>query len=350
MIFGKAIDDAILSNLTEDKKFVLMGLVVSYSNKSFFSKFPERVLETPVSELSFSGMAVGLASQGFKPMVDHGRVEFSILALDQILTQASRWNFMFGGDYFCPASFKICIGRQWGNGPQHTGTYHSIFLQSLGMDIFIPSTPLEAYLHIKYTLKNMNPSVILEHRWLYLNDQNFKIHNNLNKIHHATYVKDNKSNILIVTYGDGFVESLKAKKILKNENIDVSVISLSYFPKDKRISESIIKEISKFEKIYYVDTSPFDFGLLSSFSGIKNLNKDFSIIQKEYKISPPFYPCPTSPMLTGQYYPNGNIIAEKIIFNEKNKKIRIKPLSFYETHTVTKVDLNDYLKDCTYIY
>ena len=67
---------------------------------------------------------------------------------------------------------------------------------------------------IKYTLKNVNPSVILEHRWLYLNDQNFKIKNNLNKIHHATFVKEDKSNILIVTYGDGFVESLKAKNIL----------------------------------------------------------------------------------------------------------------------------------------
>ena len=58
-------------------------------------------------------MAVGLASQGFRPMVDHGRIEFSILALDQILTQASRWEFMFGGKYPCPVSFKLCVGRQW---------------------------------------------------------------------------------------------------------------------------------------------------------------------------------------------------------------------------------------------
>ena len=173
MIFGKAIDVAILENLKKSKKFLLMGLGVSYDNKQFYSKFPKQVIETPVSELAFSGMAVGLGTQKYFPMVDHGRVEFSILAFDQIFTQAGRWEYMFGGNYPCTPCFKICIGRQWGNGPQHTGTYHSIFMQSLGLDIFIPSTPYEAYLHIKNILKLKNPAVILEHRWLYLNDQNF---------------------------------------------------------------------------------------------------------------------------------------------------------------------------------
>lgn len=350
MIFGKAVDIAIHSNLKENKKFILMGLGVSYGNKPFFSNFPSRVLETPVSELSFTGMAVGLASQGFRPMVDHGRIEFSILALDQILTQASRWEFMFGGNYPCPVSFKLCVGRQWGNGPQHTGTYHSTFLQSLGMDIFIPSTPEEAYLHTKNTIKNKNPSVILEHRWLYLNDQNFKTSNHFRKIHRGMLIKNNKSKILIVTYGDGFSESLRAKKILEDANIDISVLSLSFFPKEKRVSNSIINEILKYEKIYYVDTSPFDFGILSSISGIKNLNNINSFEQKEYRISPPFYPCPTSPNLTSKYYPNGNIIAERIFFDQKKKKLKLKPMTFYETHTVTKCDLNEHLKKPRYIF
>ena len=97
-----------------------------------------------------------------------------MLAFDQIFTQAARWEYMFGGNYPCTPCFKICIGRQWGNGPQHTGTYHSMFMQSLGMDIFIPSTPFEAYLHVKNILYQKRPSTILEHRWLYLNDQTFK--------------------------------------------------------------------------------------------------------------------------------------------------------------------------------
>jgi len=79
-----------------------MGLGVAYSKEELAVEFPMQVLETPVSELAISGMAVGLASQGFRPVVVHGRVEFALLAMDQILTQASRWDFMFGGDYSCP--------------------------------------------------------------------------------------------------------------------------------------------------------------------------------------------------------------------------------------------------------
>jgi pyruvate dehydrogenase E1 component beta subunit len=347
MIFGEAINKAILKNLSISKKFLLMGLGVSYDNKEFYSKYPEQVIETPVSELSFTGMAVGLASQGYKPMIDHGRVEFSILALDQILTQAARWEFMFGGNYKCPACFKICIGRQWGNGPQHTGTYHSVFMQSLGMDIFIPSTPYEGYIHVLHTLKNNNPSVILEHRWLYLNNQNFKIKNNY-KIHKALLV-GNKKKILIITYGDGFVESLKAKKILKENGIEVSVMSLSYFPKNERISKKIINAISNYEKIYYVDTSPYDFGLLSGLSGIINTSKKYKK-KPEFILASPFNPCPTSTKLTKNYYQNSYSISKAIYKMEKNKKLIIKPLTFEQIHTVTKVEIDELLINQQFIF
>ena len=80
-------------------------------------------------------------------------------------------------------------------GPNILGLTTLLCLQSLGMDIFIPSTPEEAYLHTKNTIKNKNPSVILEHRWLYLNDQNFKTSNHFRKIHRGMMIKNNKSKI-----------------------------------------------------------------------------------------------------------------------------------------------------------
>jgi len=343
MIFGECINTAIIKNLNDSKKFLLMGLGVSYENKPFFKKFPKQVIETPVSELSFTGMAVGLGSQGFRTLVDHGRVEFSILAFDQILTQAARWNFMFGGNYNCTPCFKICIGRQWGNGPQHTGTYHSIFMQSLGLDIFIPSTPYEAFIHILNILKNKNPSVILEHRWLYLNNQDFNIKNNIRKIHKASFVGSKKDKILIVTYGDGYIESLKAKEKLQDEGIEVSVISLSFFPKEQRISNTILNKVYNYEKIFYVDTSPYNFGILNAFSGILNNKNKRKIIEKI--ISCPFWPCPTSPKLAEKYYPDAHSISKIIYKDEKNKKLKIKKPSFDEIHKVTKVDITKYLSN-----
>ena len=348
MIFGKAIDKAIYENLKKSKKNILIGLGVSYENKPFYKNFPNQVIETPVSELSFTGMAVGLGTQGYRALVDHGRIEFSILAFDQILTQAARWNFMFGGDYNCCPTFKIFIGRQWGNGPQHTGTYHSIFLQSLGMNIYIPSTPYEAYIHVKAQSENNHPTTILEHRWLYLNNQTFKIPKKI-KIHQGSYINSKQKKNLIITYGDGFSESLLARKTLKKNNIDVAVLSLSYFPKNKRISTKLLKFVKNFDNIFYVDTSPFDFGLLNGFSGILNTQKYKKF--NEYKISPPFMPCPTSPKLSKNYYPNRNTIAKKIGIILQNKKVHsLEKMSFYQIHTVTEINLDPLLKDVRYIY
>ncbi len=347
MIFGKAIDLAITENLKKNKKFLLMGLGVSYDNKDFFKEFPRQVIETPVSELSFTGMAVGLGSQKYFPMIDHGRVEFSMLAFDQIFTQAARWEFMFGGNYPCTPCFKICIGRQWGNGPQHTGTYHSMFMQSLGMDIFIPSTPFEAYLHVKNILKQKRPSTILEHRWLYLNDQTFKPKNS-KKVHRAILEENGKENI-IVTYGDGFSESLKAKQILEINGIKVSVMSISYFPSHERISPNIINTLKKYKNIFYVDTSPFEFGVLNGLSGIlNNAFKKRNLI--ETIISCPKTPCPTSPKLAEKYYPTKNDISNKIYKKLTGKNLRLKKIDFYEIHTVSKVNLDKLLKNYKFLF
>jgi len=141
MNFSDAIQEGTIKVLSKSKKNLVFGLEVTNVGSKIFEKFPSQVFETPVSELASSGLAVGLATQGFKPQVVFGRVEFALLAFDQIFTQAGRWEYMFGGNYPCPVNFRVQIGRQWGNGPQHTANYHSIFMQSYGLDIFITSTP-----------------------------------------------------------------------------------------------------------------------------------------------------------------------------------------------------------------
>ena len=138
-----------------------------------------------------------------------GRVEFALLAFDQILTQAGRWEYMFGGNYPCPVTFRIQIGRQWGNGPQHTANYHSIFMQSYGLDIYIPSTPQEAYFHIINSNKQNRPAVILEHRYLTQIKENFKTNRKIKIRQHTLYKSvKNKKKYLIITYGDGLIDSL----------------------------------------------------------------------------------------------------------------------------------------------
>ena len=147
--FVEAINLAHLHGLEKNKNSLILGLGVNYPNgadgttKSLAAKYPSRVLDVPVSEAAFTGMSVGMATMGLNPIVHHGRIEFALLAMDSILTQASKWNFMFGGDYPCSLGLRINLGRQWGNGPQHTAAYTPLFINTPGIDVLWPSNPQE---------------------------------------------------------------------------------------------------------------------------------------------------------------------------------------------------------------
>jgi len=339
--FPDTIKDAQLHNLKAKSKFLVLGLEVSYDEAGLKKKFDKQVLETPVSELSYAGLAVGLATQGYLPFVHFGRIEFAMLAFDQIFTQASRWNYMFGGNYHCPVCFKIQIGRQWGNGPQHTASYNSIFLNSVGLDLFIPSTPQDCWNHITYILNNKNPSVILEHRWLMQTSQKIK-KKIKKKIPNGHLYEEKKSDTLLITYGDSLPDCIRAQQILKKRNFKVSVLNLSFFPKEERFSKNIINTISNFKNLYFVDSAPFVGGLLGSLSAevsskINHLNI--------YHLSPPNTPCPTSTKLVYNYYLNYVTISNKILKNNNLKKFSEKILTFEDVHLWPKFLYQDNYKE-----
>ena len=144
----EAIDSATVEVLKQSRRNLLFGLEVTNQGSPYVKARKRQVFETPVSELSTTGLIVGLSTEGYNPTIVYGRVEFAMLAFDQIFTQASRWTYMFNQESKCNANFRIQVGRQWGNGPQHTANYHSIFLQSLGIDVYIPSTPEEAFFQL----------------------------------------------------------------------------------------------------------------------------------------------------------------------------------------------------------
>lgn len=316
--------------LKKNKKFCIVGIEVSYDKIGFKKKFPEQVHEMPVSESSINGFAVGLASRGYKPFVHHGRVEFALVGFDQIFTQASKWNYMFGGNYPCPVSFKISLGRRQGDGPQHSDGYHSLFLQSNNLDIYIPSTPQEAYNHILEISKNKNPSIFLEHRRLYLVSQSINKKNKLNSSSFSFYPSKNKNNdILIITYGDGLIDVHQAKVFLNIHGHDFNYICIHKFISKSKVDKNLIKKISKYKNIIFFDTRPFDFGPLNSIAGhLLFLKKNIKTCKI---ISPKNLPAPSSHVLMKNYYP-----TKKNIIQEVKKILNLK--------TIFKVAMdNDYL-------
>ena len=218
--YTEALKEAACQALAEDASVFIVGLGVSYPNGAdgttagLKDLYPNRVLDVPVSEDAFTGMAVGAAIHGMRPIVHHGRVEFALFAADQIFTQAAKWNYMFGGASSVPIVFRINVGRQWGNGPQHTQALYGLFGCSLGLKVVIPSSPFMAKGLLSAAILDNNPVVLLEPRWLFKTTEHvpMKISLSLDKAR----IKSQGNDITVVAYGDGFQAALEALELVED--------------------------------------------------------------------------------------------------------------------------------------
>jgi pyruvate/2-oxoglutarate/acetoin dehydrogenase E1 component len=337
--------------LINNKKSLIIGEGVNYANgadgttKNLVFEYPERLIDVPISEAGFTGMAVGMATGGLNPIVHHGRVEFALLAMDQILTQAAKWEFMFGGNYPCRFAARINIGRQWGNGPQHTSSYNSLFYNTPGLDLLWPSRPREALIATKRLHHVDSPTISMEHRYLFrVSDKVKKSDFDNEKFDMprcAVYGKDTKN--IILTYGDGLVEALKVRERFKDME-PPTVICLTYFDQDRSLPEIVYELVSKSTSLVVIDTSNYHGGLMQAVSG--RLAEKVVLADKMTVFSPPFTPCPTSPSLTKDYYPKSYKVAAYYAELYGNSKIDLTPYSFDEDHLPVEFDFSEI--DCEY--
>lgn len=127
----------------------------------------ERVIDTPVSELATTGAGLGAALCGYRPIVIHPRIDFMLLAVDQLVTQAAKWRHMFGGDVDVPLTVRGIINRGGEQGAQHSQALHSWFAHIPGLRVVMPATPTDARdLLIASVLCN-DPVLFIDDRWLY---------------------------------------------------------------------------------------------------------------------------------------------------------------------------------------
>jgi pyruvate/2-oxoglutarate/acetoin dehydrogenase E1 component len=127
----------------------------------------ERVIDTPVSELACTGAALGAALCGYRPVVIHPRVDFMLLAVDQIVTQAAKWRSMFGGQTSAPLTIRAIINRGGEQGAQHSQALHSWFAHVPGLRVVMPSTPADARDLLVASVLCDDPVLYIDDRWLY---------------------------------------------------------------------------------------------------------------------------------------------------------------------------------------
>ena len=260
----QAIRDTIAEEMRKDKKVFILGEEVAEYEGAYkvtqglLEEFGEkRVIDTPISEQGFSGLAVGAAFKGLIPIVEFMTFNFSMQAIDQIINSAAKTLYMSGGQINCPIVFRGPNGAASQVAAQHSQDFSSWYSHVPGLKVLAPSTPLNAKGLLRSAIRDPNPVIFLENEILYglkgdtISNDEFKI-----PFGKANIAKEG-SDTTIITYSIMVHKSLEAAKVLKKEfNLDVEVIDLQCLrPID---NETIINSVKKTNRIIVVEESwPF---------------------------------------------------------------------------------------------
>lgn len=325
--FSQAIFEATDQMMGLDPKVYIIGLGVPDPKGLFGTTLGlekkygnERVLDMPISENALTGVCIGSALMGMRPIMTHQRVDFFLLALDQLINNGAKWHFMFGGQAKVPLVIRILIGRGWGQGPQHSQTLHSLFAHIPGLKVVMPSNPYDAKGLLISAIEDDNPVIFLEHRWL---------HNIFGEVPEAVYrvpigkakvMKEGKD-ITVISSSHMTLESFRALSWL--DGCSVELIDLRTIrPFDK---ETLFNSVKKTGRVLVVDqdwkTGGFAAEILSSIT-----EELFPFLKAApQRLTYPDYPCPTSWHLSNYYYPTAKDIALKVL-EMLEKPIKAKAL------------------------
>lgn len=186
----------------------------------------ERVIDTPVSELACTGAAIGSALCGYRPIVTHPRVDFALLAVDQMVNQAAKWNSMFGGDAPVPAVFRLIVNRGGEQGAQHSQSLYSWFAHVPGLRVVTPATAADARDLLIASIWSDDPVVYIDDRWLYEQESDVRPAQPLDLATVRPQVLRQGSDVTLVGFSWTTKLNLEAADLLAGEGIDAEVIDL----------------------------------------------------------------------------------------------------------------------------
>lgn len=258
-----ALNKAHDEELERDPKVFIVGEEVGNYNgaykitKDLFAKYgPQRVIDTPITEHGFTGMAVGAALNGMRPICEFMTFNFSLQAIDQIVNSAAKGLYMSGGQMRCPIVFRGPNGASAGVGAQHSQCLAPWFAAVPGLKIFSPYSAEDARGMLKAGVRDDNPVVILEHELMY--GESFEVSDEamgkdfLIPFGKAKIEREGKD-ISIIAFSKAVGLALKAAEKLAEEGISAEVVNLrSLRPLDR---ETILKSIMKTNRAMTVDES-----------------------------------------------------------------------------------------------
>ncbi len=324
MQYRDALAQAQADAMREDPRVFAFGLDVPDfksifgSTKGLLQEFGEkRVFGTPLSEDAMTGIALGAALTGLRPIHIHIRVDFLLLGMNQIANMISTMRYMSGGKLKVPLVIRAVVGRGWGQGPQHSKTLHSFFAHIPGLKVIMPSTAQDAYSMLRSAIADDNPVICIEHRWMYdvVGPVDKSIEVPLGKAH---VIKEGKD-VSLVTTSWMAIEAIQAAEILARSGISAEVIDVrSIYPLD---SETILQSVRKTGRAIIADYD-WTFCGFSAELAAQIHHECFGTLKSPVeRLGFEHVPCPTTRPLENLFYPS----AEHIV-RSAEKMLELKPI------------------------
>ena len=294
--------------LQNHKEFFVIGQglwspwYVGSTMKDLDKKFgKERVIDCPVSELATTGATIGAAICGYRPLIVHPRVDFMLLAVDQIVTQAAKWRHMFGGNSSCPATFRAIINRGGEQGAQHSQSLHSWFAHIPGLKVVMPYSAKDARNLLISSVLSDDPVMFIEDRWLYEKEEEYTEIEIIDLNDVKPQRLHNGSDVTVV--GISYTSMLCEKVVLKlqTENVFCDMFDIRVL--NPLNVDEIVESVEKSGKLVVVDGDWASCGMAAEIITRVVEKMDLNKLKASpIRITLPDAPAPTSKVLEECYY------------------------------------------------
>lgn len=299
--------------LAADARTYILGLStpaptgVFGTTKGLVEKFGrDRVVDMPASENGMTGVALGTALLGHRPIMVHMRVDFALLAMETLINQIAKWHYMYGGQMIAPMTFRVIIGRGWGQGPQHSQSLQAWFAHVPGLKVVMPTTAYDAKGMLISAVEDDAPVILFEHRWLYgvtgeVPEEMYRV-----PLDQAAIVRRGKHVTLAAT-SYMTLESLRAAELLKEIGIEAEVVDLrSLTPID---AKTLTESVSRTGHLVVSDTGHAQFGVCAEVVAAIAESAFHHLKAAPRRVGLAPVPTPTTPALAEHYYPHAHDIA-----------------------------------------
>lgn len=311
-----AIHEALYQAMEADPSVIVMGegvddpRAIFGSTRGLHERFgAKRVADLPLSENGMTGVMIGAALTGLRPVMTHQRLDFTLYAMDQLVNHAAKRCYTSGGVQSVPLTIRAIVGRGWGQGSQHSQSLHAWFAHIPGLKVIMPATPSDMKGLLLAAIRDPNPVICIEHRKLYeergdVPERPYTIP--LGK----GIVRRQGTDVTIVAVSSMVVDAMRAASLLEQAGISVELIDpRTVKPLDVGL---IVSSVEKTGRFVIADPGGTICGLSAELAAVAAERAFSSLKAPIRRVALPDVPTPTSHVLERAFYPGANEIVQAV--------------------------------------